>query len=237
MADVRDRDGKEAGLVKPIAREFNRFLKQIMGVIPGLEPLVTSIAPEYWNEHEQNLRSGIAPVLGAVFVDQAETMIDDDFEYISVEWGLVNEEASAWAADYSYKLVTDLTKTSKKALQRIIPRFFDEQWSNATLRSALSTVFGGRRAETIAITEITRAASEAEVVTSRLLIEQGINLIPIWKTSRDEIVCEICRPLDNAIGYFRGDNRPEWEHPAGGTYGPPPAHVNCRCGWAQRTAE
>jgi len=70
------------------------------------------------------------------------------------------------------------------------------------------------RAEMIAVTEVTRAASEGEQAVARELARQGIIMTPFWNTNRDELVCPICEPRNNqeiTDGMF------------------PPAHPRCRC--------
>lgn len=86
------------------------------------------------------------------------------------------------------------------------------------------------RARSIAITEVTRAASQAQVDYQRYLSGKGIAMERTWVTNVDELVCPTCGPLHNLVedeatdGYSQG-----WiaEYPEG-----PPAHVNCRCSTA-----
>ena len=75
------------------------------------------------------------------------------------------------------------------------------------------------RAKMIAITETTRAASQATTSYQDYLRERGINMTRVWNTDADELVCPICAPLN-------GKTEADWgaEYPDGA-----PAHVNCRC--------
>ena len=52
MADVINRDAKEAALAKVLAREFNSARLALMGLIPNLEPWMLDVPPEFWIEHE-----------------------------------------------------------------------------------------------------------------------------------------------------------------------------------------
>jgi hypothetical protein len=74
--------------------------------------------------------------------------------------------------------------------------------------------FGPVRAEMISVTEITRAASQGEQQVAKELADAGINMIPIWQTNEDEIVCEICMPRNE-------------QEITDNFY--PPAHPRCRC--------
>jgi len=221
MADVNDRDGKESRLVRVLAREFNRARLQLLGLIPELDDWMRDVAPEFWDDHRTKLVSGLSPQMSSVFVEQAETMMDD-FEFLGVDWGLVNEAAADWARDYSYRLVTDLNRTSQRTLQKLIPQYFENQWTQGQLRDALTPSFGEKRAKTIARTEVTRAASEGEQAAALDLERQGIKMQPVWQTLNDELVCPICGPLnDKKIGVDTVDGVVIDFYP--------PAHPNCRC--------
>jgi len=83
------------------------------------------------------------------------------------------------------------------------------------------------RARSIAITEVTRAASQAQVDYQRYLSGKGITMERTWVTNVDELVCPTCGPLHDLVEDEATDGYPQgWiaEYPEG-----PPAHVNCRC--------
>jgi hypothetical protein len=71
----------------------------------------------------------------------------------------------------------------------------------------------------IATTEVTRAYSEATNETKELVNQTGLQMHRVWHTSNDELVCDICGPLNE---------KPESEWSSRFPDGPP-AHVNCRC--------
>jgi hypothetical protein len=86
------------------------------------------------------------------------------------------------------------------------------------------------RARSIAITEVTRAASQAQVDYQRYLSGKGIAMERTWVTNVDELVCPTCGPLHNLVEDEVAPLYPQgWiaEYPEG-----PPAHVNCRCSTA-----
>ena len=83
-----------------------------------------------------------------------------------------------------------------------------------------ATVYGRKRAEMIAATEITRAISAAEAWLVLFWINDGFEAPErVWHTEQDGLVCPVCRPLN-------GQPEAVWADrvPAG-----PPAHPNCRC--------
>lgn len=75
--------------------------------------------------------------------------------------------------------------------------------------------FGNRRAEIIAVTEITNAKAMVILKIQQLLAAQGVQTQLIWITAQDELVCTKCRPLN-------GQPQGIWQTP-------PPAHPYCRC--------
>ena len=139
-----------------------------------------------------------------------------EFDFLGVEWGLVNEAAANWARQYTFELVKDLVDTSRRTLQKLIPQYFEQQMTQGQLREMLTPLFGPVRAEMIATTEVTRAASEGEQGIAKELSLQGIDMVPIWLTNNDEIVrrCPVCWPRHN---------KPIED----GQY--PPGHPRCRC--------
>ena len=76
--------------------------------------------------------------------------------------------------------------------------------------SHLEPTFGQVRAEAIAATETTRAFAEGTLLSYR---QSGLVLATSWKTSVDERVCPICRPLHGAIGDLK------WQFPSSGRRG------------------
>jgi len=213
MADVINRDDKESGLARAIAKEMNRARQELMDMFPTMAGWMRDVDPSFWDLHAANLTAAIAPELMKDFMLQAETMMAG-FDFLGVEWGLVNQDAADWARQYTFQLVKELTDTSRATLQKLIPAYFEQGWTQGQLRDQLASSFSITRAEMIARTEVTRAASEAEQATARLLEAQGIRMRPVWQTRNDEIVCPLCGPKHNK----------EIED---GMY--PPAHPRCRC--------
>ena len=97
----------------------------------------------------------------------------------------------------------------------------DWQHSGGTmgdLTAAVADIFGEARAQRIAVTEVTRAYVEGSRIAADEVIEQGIKMIEIWHTDNDDLVCELCGPLDGEpVGIA-------WDRGMG-----PPLHPNCRC--------
>ncbi len=91
----------------------------------------------------------------------------------------------------------------------------------------LAPVFGRRRAETIAITSATEAATAGARAYRDLLREQyDLDYELVWYTAADERVCPIC-------GALHQRRERDWASYAAG----PPAHPRCRCGVGLRRRE
>ncbi len=88
------------------------------------------------------------------------------------------------------------------------------------LIAMLEPAFGRRRAETIAITSATEAATAgARAYRDLLQREYGLDYEMIWYTAADERVCPIC-------GALHQKRERDWGSYSAG----PPAHPRCRCG-------
>jgi hypothetical protein len=87
------------------------------------------------------------------------------------------------------------------------------------LEAMIAPITSARRAESIAITEVTNAASAATAYTQGWLAERGLVFRRIWRTSADDRDCAVCSPLNG---------KPESEWPEKLKDGPA-AHVRCRC--------
>ena len=232
MADVTNRGGKEALIAKAVSKEFSRFRLMLLGIIPLLEVWMIDIAPELWIEHAKNLRSGIIPVLTAIFFNQVETEVED-FEIVGIDWSQAHQDAMDWAEGYTTRtLVPDMLQTEKNALAKYIPKYFEEGWTQKQLNDALLKPFGIARAATVGITETTRSAVEGRINWANRIMDQGIELIPFWLTAVDDLVCDICRPMENQPGVYNEQGRPVFHHPATGVLMEPPpygSHPRCRC--------
>ena len=155
------------------------------------------------------------------YIDQGETMMTEgDLVIFDIDWAQFNQAAVKWAREYTFDLVGGLNDVSREALQESISAFFEQGWTTQELNSSLTPTFGPKRAESIAVTETTIAASEGEQETVRRLLEDnGIAMIPYWQTLNDELVCQICGPRNGKE--IKPGNETNGEYP--------PAHPRCRC--------
>ena len=141
---------------------------------------------------------------------------------IGFDYLLAHTSARDWAIAYTDTLLEQMAVTSGKLVGSTVARWFDNREPLEQLIQDLEPVFGRRRAERIAATEVTRAAAQGTVAAG---IESGVvdhqpSIRPpenthvncrcwlsiaiddknkghwVFRTSRDERVCPICSPFE-----------------------------------------
>lgn len=165
---------------------------------------------------DARLRAAIVPTLLEVMLDQATTLA----ETIGLDFDPAHLATSAaqWAQTYSFDLVKGITGTTQKVLQTTVAQYQSTPgMTRDDLVRMLNPAFGERRAQTIATTEITRAAATGTRNYQTELKQAGVEMERVNRTNADDSTCEICGPLD-------GKPESEWPDEAG-----PPWHVKCRC--------
>ena len=140
---------------------------------------------------------------------------------IGIDWTLANIAAREWALGQAGRMLLEIDATTRRMLQQAVGRWIESGEPLSDLIRDLSPIFGRRRAETIAVTETTRAYAQANLEAWG---QAGIVKRKRWLTARDEVVCPVCGELDGEdvlldYGFSNGQFAP-------------PAHVNCRCALA-----
>lgn len=166
---------------------------------------------------EAQTREKLSAELLAVYLLMLGTM-DDDFEIgieMSDRHALAANYAQTRAADVSSRMVDNMRfELDQLRAMRNGGQFTEEEY-----RSRMADIFGESRAQTIAATEVTAAASAGEQAAASIATAKGNGLIAVWRTEEDGRVCPICAPLDQ-------EPVEVWENEFPGG---PPAHPNCRC--------
>ena len=225
MAELEGRTALEQELAKLFGIELTRQQRNILRALEGTDDLLAAVmALDLWERERIRIGASITPALQSIFLASAAQLLEA--QPVGVDWAVINDRGTAWAGDYSFELVRNLNETTLTTLQREVSRAMDEGLSIGDIRSRLAPTFGPVRAELIATTETTRAATEGQREFIAQLETLGVRTIASWLTARDEIVraCPICWPLDGIVrenGVYR--------HPNGGVFGGPPAHPRCRC--------
>jgi phage portal protein BeeE len=131
-----------------------------------------------------------------------------------------NAAVNGWLESYYPTFAADVDKTTNDTLAKAVQLFRTTPGMTiADVKQTLTPAFGEQRAAAIAITELTRAQTQATAGYKSYMDSMGIKSEEVWNTDADEIVCVICRPFDNKTRDVWGG-----EYPDGS-----PAHPNCRC--------
>lgn len=216
MAELTNRDTFEEEAARGISKLSARMRRELT-LLLGDPPDLANIPPEFWQKASDDLQAMLRPILEKAALETATAMLAG--LPIGVDWALINQAAADWAAQYTYNLIRGINDTSMQALQRAVQRYYERGQTIGELREAIAKIFGPSRAQAIAVTEVTRAAAQGEFLIAEDIRNQGVDMIAVWRTNADEIVCPICGPLE-------GKRREEWPFMVSDG---PPAHVNCRC--------
>lgn len=160
-------------------------------------------------------RSVLASVRQAVFELSGRVFID---------WDAVNTDALRFAETYTYELVNGINATSREFLQREISAWIEsgEPLPKLVERIDSSGMFGEMRSQMIAVTEVTRAYTQGNLIAWK---ESGVVDGKRWETVNDEKVCPVCGPMEGKeVGLYDDFILPDGKEVDG-----PPAHVRCRC--------
>lgn len=172
-------------------------------------------------EVDPSLRDILEPVLRG----ELQTTMLNRVDRLGTQFVPIDPADSAvvvqdWLAEYMPEFNREIDVTTQRILRNVIAEFRTTPGMTVQdVARALQPAVGKARASSIAITETTRAASQATVEYQNYLGQRGVLMERVWNTDSDDLVCPICAPLN-------GKNEDFWitDHPLG-----PPAHVRCRC--------
>jgi hypothetical protein len=154
---------------------------------------------------------------------------------IELDYTAVNANAREAVNQYVGNLIRDVDQNTLASVRQSVSQFIETPgMTMGDLRAALP--FDERRANNIAVTEVTRAYGEGErMAGERMQAEYpDVKVIKKWYTNEDSKVCPLCGPLGKANKWIPLD-QPFDIDPKRGPIMNPPRHVNCRCWIATRT--
>jgi len=198
----------ERALYDAILAVFEKYGVEAAGaVFDGIEFL--------WEQFSQDLKAAILPIIREAM--QAEYTRALRELKIEVDEESAPTAASEWARQHAGELEKKLSETTRKLFANTLAEF--QETPGMTLDAvakSLEGAFGPNRAESIAITEITRSAAAGVSAYQKTLVENGIETTRFWNTNADALVCPICGPMNNKPESEWGDKVI-------------PAHSRCRC--------
>ncbi len=194
------------------------------------EDLAALAAEERWDELARRWSDEVGGALRATLPSAVLDAIASSAQQIGIDTdpAEINRLALQWTMQRSQYLVDGLMwPTTRRAVEAIVANWRATPGADhAALVKALAPVVGAQRAETVAITTATEAATAGAVAyRSYLRDAYALNYILVWETANDERVCPICSAL------HRKDET-AWNGLPG-----PPAHPRCRCGTSFRRVE
>lgn len=146
---------------------------------------------------------------------------------IALDYKLTNKRAADRARKYVGELIKGIDDTTRETVRAAVAAFVETP--GMTVGDVIDRLpFNAARAESVAVTEITRAYSQAAQVAGEQAKEDfpDVTVIKRWFTNRDDLVCPICEPLDGAEVDIDEDFDDGIDAP--------PAHPGCRC-WVNTT--
>jgi SPP1 gp7 family putative phage head morphogenesis protein len=221
---VTDMYEREDGILVVMLYSNEGGVHKIAGDLAKAAP---ALPPGFWEEEMRRLAIILIPRLTSLVL---EGMRSGTVKVgIGFNFAIYSVLAAQWAQDYTDQLLQQVRTTNESVVGDILARWIATPGRTiGDLRAALTPHFGVQRADTIAITEATRALASGEIMAFQ---RAGIEEIR-WGTNNDELVCPHCGPLHGVVrkigevfGYFK------WRK--GAALEPvfsPPFHPNCRCG-------
>lgn len=206
---------------------FERWLERYSGAIAEGAPLP-------WDEFIASLDGALYPRITAIMVQEA--LRDMSAVGIGFDPAAINTRALEWARTYTYDLIRGLTETTRGTVAEAMTRWQSTPgMTREELEALLRPAFGEARAETIAVTEVTRASTQATNQQQAFLAESGLQFERKWLTNRDELVCPLCGPLHGKLEDEPVPGHPDPEIAEKGwgagsrSQAGPPYHPRCRC--------
>jgi hypothetical protein len=157
----------------------------------------------------------------------------DEGMNLTLDYTVTNTEAAEWARKYAYDLVKDIDAKTVDALQQAISAFVETP--GMTIGQVMDMLpFDEQRAQRVATTEITRAYAQGQQMAGNELAKEypDVKVKKRWFTTQQDIVCELCRPLDGMeVDIDENFYEPDNEYQDGN----PPRHVGCMCWLSEYT--
>lgn len=208
--------------------KFVRVMRKLLAdqrqrIIAEVESGQFAIGDMFWHNEEMAMYEAILPLANDAFLAAATRATDLAFTQkqtgdIGEMIGRIVRRASAYVSE----LVASVTRTTRQTVGRVMVDYMAaNEASRPAIIARLTPLFGESRAQTIAVTELTRFQMRGAAESAETLRSHGHDVVLVWVTDNDELVCPVCEPRHMRE---QGDG---WESPE-------PAHVNCRCDIIER---
>lgn len=166
------------------------------------------------------LSAQIQAILLPAMTEMALSHAEQLAETIGPDFDPAEMDTGGWAVRYSGERAGQIVASTRTVIDRVIAQVASlPGLALAGILRLLAPAFGPKRAETIAVTEVTTAINRATIAYQNHLKDQGLEYERVWKTVSDERVCAVCDPLNGKPESAWSDQFPDGA----------PAHPRCRC--------
>jgi HK97 family phage portal protein len=204
--------------------ELDRVIDEV-GSEYGKKSIFTD---DFWFAEAEALKAVLRGLLKGISTAASKRALDELLGTgapISISWTQVNQAVNLWADQFVGERIKMITDSTKRMVQDKVIKWNNSGEPLKSLVKDLEGEFGKVRAERIAVTEVTNAYGQANLITWQ---SSGVVDKKRWYGIGDELLCPICSTLigqEVALNDYFVDGM-------GGMYEAPAAHVNCRC-WMQ----
>lgn len=187
--------------------------------------------PAFWAAEENSFWAILGPLLVEVVLHGAEggVMALPADVAVFMNWDVFNQAAIDYLRKYRLTWLKGVSDTTRAQMVGVIQAWIESGEPLPVLEARLTALdaVNASRAHRIAVTEVTRAYAEGNLIAWR---STGFIGGKQWQTAKDELVCPICAPLHGMIVELDGNG---FTTESGGLgIQSPPAHPGCRC-WLQ----
>jgi len=222
--EKEDAEDKYFGVLrKYFAGQKQRITDRLSNFLIKVNPL-----DEYfWQQENDELVTQLTKLLTES--SQNGIALFGQLEKIGLDYSLSNQQAAEWASKYAFDLVKGINDSTRDTVSQAIQRFVNIP--GYTLKDVINSLpYSDERALKIAVTEVTRAYSQGNLLAAQQLREEypNVRVTKRWFTNNDDRVCPLCGPLDGKSVTI--DKEFEKGIDA------PPRHINCRC-WISTSTE
>ncbi len=207
----------EQQAAEDLAKALDKQRKDLLSKSPTSALDVTSKVTETSGPVRDALRKALIASVD-LGVSTAITIFDQQLGGFGFDWTLSNEDARAWADQYTGELITRINDTTRRQVQQAVAAWIENGEPLSTLINELAITFGERRAQLIASTEVTLAYAQGSHIS---YARSGVVQKVAWHTAMDERTCVQCSDLHGKQAPINGSFE--------GGIGLPPRHPRCRC--------
>jgi len=223
MPDI-NRTLSEKEFERVIQREFNRQRRAILEEMKKDFPIVDDM---FWEDHKAAFEKAVLPTLLDIYARSIRTL-QKQLRMKQDLFGRIAAAAFRWGRAHAETLVLQIFGTTQNYVSAAVADHMARpDATQSDLVKMLASIFAPSRAESIAVTEFTRAHFEGMKYAAEEIRSEGFHMVGIWNTAMDDYVCPICGPLEGQAETEPGSG--QWLNPDDGLTYSPPAHIRCRC--------